>query len=299
VKHSGVYSRRIKPADVLLAVLVAVVWGFAFVVTRVGLDSFSPPQLATIRFLIAATPAIWLARPLSWRALVPLGLTLFAGQFLLQFFALANGMPPGLASIVVQTQAFFTILFVALALHERPRPRQVAGIALAFAGLGLIALTIGGDLSAVGFVLTLGSAISWGIGNVLLKRVGDVDMLGLMAWLSVIPPVPSLVLSMLRDGARGLEGLGRVSWLGIAAALYLGVVATIAAYAVWGGLLRRYPAATVTPFALLAPIVGAYSSSVIFGERFENWRLVGMALVLLGVAVTVWSGSPRGARASA
>ena len=96
---------------------------------------------------------------------MPLGLTLFAGQFLLQFFAIANGMPPGLASIVVQTQAFFTILFVAVASSERPRRGQMAGIALAFIGLGLIALTIGGDLRAVGFVLALGSAISWGIGT--------------------------------------------------------------------------------------------------------------------------------------
>jgi len=280
-------------------VLVAVIWGFAFVVTRVGLDTFSPPQLTTLRFLIGAAPVIWLARPAPWRALVPLGLTLFAGQFLLQFFAIANGMPPGLASIVVQTQAFFTILFVALALHERPRPGQLAGIALAFAGLGLIALTIGGDLSAVGFLLTLGSAISWGIGNVLLKRVAGVDMLSLIVWLSVIPPVPSLALSMVLDGPGALGALARASWLGLGAALYLGVVATVVAYAIWARLLRRYPAATVTPFALLAPIVGAYSSSVVFGERFGGRRLVGMALVLLGVAITVLSGAPRGARVSA
>src|SRR5437870_7165673 len=149
LEQAGVYSCRIRPADALLAVLVAVIWGFAFVVTRVGLDSFSPPQLTALRFLIAATPAIWWARPLAWRALVPLGLTLFAGQFLMQFFAIANGMPPGLASIVVQTQAFFTILFVAVASSERPRQGQMAGIALAFIGLGLIALTIGGDLRAV------------------------------------------------------------------------------------------------------------------------------------------------------
>src|SRR5256885_1603400 len=225
--------------------------------------------------------------------------TLFAGQFLKQFFAIANGMPPGLASIVVQAQAFFTILFVALALQERPRPGQVAGIVLAFGGLGLIALTIGGDLSAVGFLLALGSAISWGIGNVLLKRVGGVDMLSLIVWLSVVPPIPSLALSMLLDGPRGLGALVRGSWLGLAAALYLGVVATVLAYAIWGRLLRRYPAATVTPFALLAPIVGAYSSSVIFGECFGGRRLAGMALVLLGVAITVLSGSPRDAPVSA
>ena len=279
--------------------LVAVIWGFAFVATRVGLDSFSPPQLAALRFLIATTPAIVLARPAPWRVLVPLGLTLFAGQFLLQFFGIANGMPPGLASIVVQTQAFFTILFAAVALHERPPPRQLVGVAVAFAGLGLIALTIGGDLSFVGFALTLGSAISWGIGNVLLKRVTRADMLNLMVWLSVVPPVPSLGLSLLLDGRAGLQAMARASWLGLGAALYLGVVATIVAYAIWGRLLRRYPVATVTPFALLAPVVGAYSSSMVFGERFEGRRLVGMALVLLGVAATVLSGSRRGGRASA
>jgi len=280
-------------------VLVAVIWGFAFVATRVGLDSFSPSQLAALRFLIASTPAIALKRPAPWRVLIPLGLTLFAGQFLLQFFGIANGMPPGLASIVVQTQAFFTILFAAVAMHELPSPQQLAGIAVAFAGLGLIALTIGGDLSFIGFALTLGSAISWGVGNVLLKRVASVDMLSLMVWLSLVPPIPSLALAMLMDGRAELAAIPRVSWLGLGAALYLGLVATVWAYAIWGRLLARYPAATVTPFALLAPIVGAYSSSLVFGERFGGRRLAGMALVLLGVAVTVLTGFRRGARVSA
>jgi len=279
-------------------VLVAVIWGFAFVASRVALDSFSPPELTALRFLIAATPALWLPRPAPWRVLVPLGLALFAGQFLLQFFGIANGMPPGLASIVVQTQAFFTILFAAVALSERPRPRQLAGVAVAFAGLGLIAFTIGGDLSAAGFMLTLGSAISWGVGNVLLKRVPGVDVLSLIVWLSVIPPAPSLALAILLDGPAA-PSIGRATWLGAGAALYLGVVATVMAYGIWGRLLRRYPAATVTPWALLAPIVGAYSSSLVFGERFGTQRLVGMALVLLGVALSALSGSARGVRASA
>src|SRR5262249_31183491 len=157
----------------------------------------SPPQLVALRFLIAATPVVALARPAPWRVLIPLGLALYAGQFLFQFFGIANGMPPGLASIVVQTQAFFTIVFAAAALREIPTRRQLAGVAIAFAGLGLIALTIGDDLNAAGFALTLGSAMSWGIGNVLLKRMGGVDMLALMVWLSLVPPAPSLALSLL------------------------------------------------------------------------------------------------------
>jgi O-acetylserine/cysteine efflux transporter len=287
------------PTDVFLALLVVVIWGVAFIATKIGLASFSPPELAALRFLIASLPALFLARPpVSWPLLGAIGLTLFAGQFLFQFFGIAYGMPPGLASIVVQTQALFTILFAALVLRERPTGRQLAGTATAFAGLALIAATVGGDLTALGLGLTAVSAISWAIGNVLVKRLPPVEMLNLMVWLSLVPPLPSLALSMALDGPTDLaRALAAASWLGIAAVLYLGVVATVFAYALWGMLLRRYPAATVTPFALLAPFVAAYSSSLVFGERFSPLRLGGMALVLLGIAVIVlpvarWSRVP-------
>ena len=277
------------PTDVCLALLVVVIWGVAFIATKIGLASFSPPELAALRFLIASLPALFLARPpVSWPLLGAIRLTLFAGQFLFQFFGIAHGMPPGLASIVVQTQALFTILFAALVLRERPTGRQLAGTATAFAGLALIAATVGGDLTALGLGLTAVSAISWAIGNVLVKRLPPVEMMNLMVWLSLVPPLPSLALSMALDGPTDLaRALATASWLGIAAVLYLGVVATVFAYALWGMLLRRYPAATVTPFALLAPFVASYSSSLVFGERFSPLRLGGMALVLLGIAVIV------------
>jgi len=277
------------PTDVCLALLVVVIWGAAFIATKIGLDSFSPPELAALRFVIASLPALFLARPpVSWPLLGAIGLTLFAGQFLFQFFGIAHGMPPGLASIVVQTQALFTILFAALALHERPPRRQLAGTATAFVGLALITATVGGDLTAVGLGLTTVSAISWAIGNVLVKRLPPVEMLNLMVWLSLVPPLPSLALSVALDGPTDLvRAIASASWLGIAAVVYLGVVATVFAYALWGMLLHRYPAATVTPFALLAPFVASSSSSLVFGERFGTLRLGGMALVLLGIAVIV------------
>jgi O-acetylserine/cysteine efflux transporter len=279
-------------------VLVAALWGLAFVATRLGLDSFSPPQLAALRFLIAALPVAFVPRPaLPWPALAALGLALFAGQFLFQFFGMASGMPPGLTSVMVQTQAFFTVLFAAAALDEQPTRRQVAGMACALAGVALIAVTVSGDATMTGFVLTLMSAISWGVGNVLLKRAGDVDMLPLMVWLSLVPPLPSLALSLAIDGPAALAGaVPNASWASLGAVLYLGLVATVVAYAVWGDLLRRYPAAAVTPFALLAPFVGALSSAVVFGERFGPLRLAGMGLVLAGLALTAGAPGPPGAR---
>ena len=266
--------------------------------TRVGLDAFSAAQLVVLRFSIAALPALVLPRPaLAWSALVPVGLTLFAGQFLFQFFGIASGMPPGLAAVVVQTQALFTIAFAAVALGERPAPWQWVGSVVALAGLGLIALTIGGEFSPAAFALTLVSPVSFGIGNILLKRLGPADRASLVAWLSLVPPLPALVLSLAVDGPLALpRALAAAPASGMAAALFLGLVATSLAYTLWGALLRRYTAAAVAPFALLVPFVGALSSSLVFGERFGAPRLGGMALVLGGLALIVYSGARGGAR---
>ncbi len=279
-----------RPGHLALVLLVVVIWGLAFVATRLALDDFSPPQLTALRFLVAAVPALLLPRPpVSWRVLTAIGLTLFTGQFLFQFFGIALGAPPGLASIVAQTQALFTILFASLALRERPTFRQWTGIAVAFAGLAVIATTVGGDLTVVGLGLTALSAVSWGIGNVLVKRLPPVAMLDLVVWLSLVPPLPSLALSALMEGPGALwrTALPGASWLGLGATLYLGLVATVLAYAIWGHLLRCYPAATVAPFALLIPFVAAYACALVFGERFGPLRLAGMALVLLGLAIIV------------
>ena len=286
------WSSGMSGVHVVLALLVAVIWGLAFVATRIALDVVSPPQLTALRFLVAAVPALWLARPpVPWGALVVAGLFLFAGQFLLQFFGITLGMPPGLASIVIQTQALFTIVFSAVMLGERPSPRQWTGTAIAFAGLAVIAATVGQDLTVIGFTLTGLAAVSFGIGNVLVKRLPPVDALHLVIWLSLVPPLPSLALSAFLDGPRALvTALAAASWLQVAAILYLGVVATALAYAIWGWLLRRYVVATVAPFALLTPFVAAYASSLVFGERFGALRLAGMALVMLGLAVIVRRG---------
>lgn len=264
-------------------------WGFAFVATRIALDDFSPPQLAAARFLVACAPALVLPRPrIPWAMLVATGLTLFAAQFLLQFFGIALGMPPGLASVVMHTQAFYTIAFAALVLREWPTGRQLAGIAMAGVGVAAIGLTVGHDLTVIGLVLTSLSAMSWGVGNILLKRLPTVPIFNLVVWLSLVPPLPALALALALDGPLAIgDAIAAASWRGVASVLYLGVIANIVAYAIWGALLRRYPAATVTPFALLVPFVASYASSIAFDERFGTLRLGGMALVLIGLAIIV------------
>ena len=277
--------------DIAFAVSVAIIWGFAFIATEFALQSFSAPQLTALRFILAALPVLFIRRPdVSWGVLIALGSFLFIGQFMMLFFAYKVGMPPGLASVATHTQALFTIILAAVVMAEVPGPRRVFGIVIAFAGLALVSASVdgGGELTYLGLALTLLGALSWSVGNVILKRLGRVDMLALIIWLSVVPPLPALMLSVALGDTPGLaDALAAASWKSWLSVLYLGLISTTVAYAVWGRLLNIYPAAQVTPFALFAPCAGVIGSYLVFGETFGPLRATGVVLIFIGVAVTV------------
>jgi O-acetylserine/cysteine efflux transporter len=238
--------------------------------------------------MIAACPALVVARPpVAWTALITIGLTLFAGQFLLLFVALAMGLPPGLASVTQQTQVLFSVVLAAMFLGDTPRRQSVAGILVAFLGLGLIALSVGrtGPIAALAVGVT--GAFSWAIGNVLIKRLGPVPMLPLVAWLSLIPPLPALAVSYFYPGPSLFTAIAAARWSSLGAVFYLGLAATLVAYAIWGGLLTMYPTSMVAPFTLLVPVIGVAAAAFLLDERFTALRAGGMALMLCGVAVAV------------
>jgi O-acetylserine/cysteine efflux transporter len=279
----------VRARDAALAVLTALIWGLGFVAITFGLESFSAPQLTAARFLAACLFVPFVPRPkLRWSSLVLIGLTLFTGQFLLLFFAYTRGLPPGIAAVTQQTQVFFTVLLAAAFLRELPTGRQCAGMAVAFAGLCVIAATAGADLTLTGIALGLAGAVSWAVGNVLVKQTAGVSPVSLAVWASLVPPLPALVVSALTDHRRPLWTVPlHLSWISVGAALYLGAAATVVGYAVWGMLLQRYPTGLATPFALLVPCIGAAASALILGESFSAPRYMGMALVLAGLAVIV------------
>jgi len=244
--------------------------------------------------MIAAVPVLVLPRPaVSWMRIVTIGLTLFAGQFLLFFLALAMGLPPGLASVTQQTQVLFSTVLAAIFLGDVPRRRSVAGLVIAFAGLVLIALSVGRSGPIAALALGIAAAFSWAIGNVLIKRLGPVPVLPLMAWLSLVPPVPALVVSSFYPGPGLFTAITTAGWWRLAAVLYLGFAATLIAYGIWGRLLTMYPTSMVAPFTLLVPVVGVAASALILGERFTALRAGGIGLMLCGVAVAIISPRTR------
>ena len=280
-----------KPADICLAILVAVIWGLAFVASRLALDEFSPSLMTALRFGIAALPCLLVPRPkLAWPVLIGTSFTLFLGQFLAQAYAIAHGVPVGLTSVIVQSQALFTIAFAAVAFRERPTWGQGIGIGIAAVGLLMICGTVGYDFSVGAFAVLMVCPVSFAIGNLLLRRAHDVPMFDLSSWLCLVAAVPSFALALLADGPRATwYALSHASLTGIGCMLCIGLISTGMAYWLWGRLLRAYTAAQVVPFALLVPFVGSAASSVAFGERFGPLRLSGMLIVVCGIAVMLLS----------
>jgi O-acetylserine/cysteine efflux transporter len=284
-----------KPADVCIAVLVAVIWGLAFVAARLALDEFSPALMTALRFAIAAVPCLFVRKPdVSWPLLIAISLTLFLGQFLAQAYGIAHGVPVGLSSVIVQSQALFTIGFARVAFGERPTPVPTVGIAISTAGLLMICGTVGYDFSVGAFAVLMICPVSFAIGNLLLRRAQDAPMFDLFAWLCLTAAIPLFALTLATDGAEPTwHAVVHMSLTGLICMLCLGALSTSIAYWLWGRLLRDYPAAQVVPFALLVPFVGAGASSIVFHEKFGPLRLAGMITVVGGIAVMLLSRRPR------
>ena len=285
----------LRPA--LLALAVVAVWGTNFVVIKYALAALPPLWLATLRFALAFLPAaLFIARPaVPWRTLAAYGVLIGAGQFGLLYLAMRADITPGLASLVIQTQVFFTIgLAVALG---RERLRAVQGVALLMgaAGLALIAWRNDSGTTPAGLAMVLLAALAWACGNTVSQRVGKVPILGFVVWSSVFAVPPLLALSLLIDGPAAIAaGLERAGWGTWAAVLWQSAGNTLFGYGAWAWLLARYPAATVSPMALLVPVFGMGASALLLGEALPGWKLLAAGLVIGGLALNLlW---PRGGR---
>jgi O-acetylserine/cysteine efflux transporter len=266
------------------------VWGVNFVVIDVGLETFPPLLFAALRFALIALPGLLIVgRPdVRARDVILVGTFLSAGQFGLLFVAMDQGMPAGLASIVVQLQVLFTTVLAVAFLNERLTPMQVAGGVVALAGMTVIGVgrTEGIPLIALG--LTICSAASWGVGNVLTRKAQARDTAALLVWSSLVPPIPLATLSLVFEGpgAAG-DALTGLSVEGVLALLYVVIGATAFGFGAWTWLLRRHPASRVVPFALLVPPAGVVSAWLALGETPNAAELVGAVIVVIGLALTM------------
>lgn len=268
------------------------VWGVNFVVIDEGLHGVPPLLFAAVRFVLVAFPAVLLVRrpPVPWPQIALVGLTMSAGQFAFLYLALKSGMPPGLASLVLQSQVVVTVVLAAVFLHERVRLRQVVGLALGVVGLVVVGLGRSAVTPVIGVVLTVLAASAWALGNIAARRLRIQAGLPLVVWSALVVPVPLLLLSLLVEGPGSWAEAARAwGWRQTASTAYTVVLSTLYGYAVWNSLLARHRAAHVVPFALLVPVFGISAAWAVQGMLPGPFEWVGGAVLLGGAAVALWA----------
>jgi O-acetylserine/cysteine efflux transporter len=283
-------SPQLSWRDALLAMAIVFVWGTNFVVIRLGLNALPPLFFATLRFLFVLLPAcFFLKKPnVPWSNLALYGVAIGLFQFGILFIAMHGRISPGLASLVVQMQVFFTIGLSMLRTGERIKPHQMAAFALALAGMGVIASHNGDGATLAGVALVLVAAMGWAFGNQASREAGKVNMLAYVVWAALFAVPPLLALSLLLEGpAAILGGIGQATPVTWAAVIWQSVGNTMFGYACWAWLLSRYPAATVAPMSLLVPVFGFGASAVILHEPLPLWKIGATLLIMAGLAVNL------------
>lgn len=275
------------PSHIALAVFVTVLWGFTFVVMRDLLDQLPPFLMATARVVAAGAPILILMRPpktpLYW--LLLLGLTQGAIQMALLLFGMEFGMPAGLSALVLQIQVLFTTLLAFILLGEKPRWAQYAGIAISLVGMVVIASTMPGGATMIGFFFVIFAALTWAGSNIIVKLAGTDEVMRLVAWAHVLGILPLLVLSYTFEGQHEIFNiLAQLRWRGIGEIVFLGLISTFGGFGLWSYLMRKNSASAVAPFSLIIPISGMISTALLLGEKFGETRMIGAGLVLVGLA---------------
>ena len=285
-------SDRLPLSHLLLALAIVAVWGTNFVVIKISLEAFPPFLFAALRYFFALLPMVFFVpRPkVSWRNLCAYGLATGVGQFGVMYFAIDGRISPGLASLVIQTQVFFTIGFAMFFAKEGLKRYQAVAVAVAMTGLGIIALHTDASTTFLGLALVVFAGLSWGAANTVSRSAGSINMLSYVVWASAFSIPPLFLMSLFFEGgwehmstAMALAPIG--AWLGV---LWQSWGNTLFGYAAWGWLLSKHPAALVAPTPLLVPIFGMGASAYFLSEPLPTWKILAAGLVIAGLVVNLF-----------
>lgn len=290
-----------KGKDLILALLVVIIWGANFTVIKLGLDGIPSMLLVAIRYTLVAFPAVFFVKKpkTSWKYIIFYGLSVGVGQFSCLFYAMEMGMPAGLTSIIAQLQAFISPFLGAIIFKENIRAKQLIGFVIAATGLLIIGIaSTSAGISSIplgAFLLTLGAPVFWATSNVIARSASNkalkdgekLDMLNLVVWASLVPPIPMLGLALLIDRPASLiNSILNLNSTSIFAVLYLAFAATLFGYGFWTVLIAKYPLGKITPLSLLVPITGLLTSRIILAEELSPLQWIGVSIILLGLIIT-------------
>lgn len=270
--------------------MVAFIWGTNFVFIRYGLDELAPFTFATLRFVLVSFPLVFFfPKPVtSWWNLACYGLFIGFGQFGLLYWVMQNNITPGLASLILQMQVFFTVVMAAMLTSEIIKRQQIFALCVSFSGLALIIAFTDGETTRLGVAVALLASASWACGNMVVKNAGEVDILAFIIWSSLFSIPPLALMAWYVDGFGGIAlDVSRASWQAWSVVLWQSVGNTLIGYGLWNMLLNRYSAATVAPWALLVPVFGMSASAVLLAEPLLWWKVLATVLICSGLALNM------------
>ena len=277
-----------RAADTALALLITAIWGLNFSIIKLGLATLDPNLMAAIRFMLCALPAVFfVARPrVAWGYWVSYGLLFGVVQWGAVYAGIYFGLSAGLASLVLQVAVFFTMAGGVLFFQERVSAPMLLGTVVAFAGVAIVFVHADGNASVLGLGLVVLGAMAWAAANLVVKHAKPANMFGFMVWSSLVAPLPLLLLSYGFAGpARMAQSLASIDGTAIFSILFQVYPTTLLGYAVWNGLLKKYPVSTVAPLTLFVPVFGMLGSVLLFGETLPGYKWLAMACILAGLLI--------------
>ena len=285
-------SKRLPLSHLLLALAIVAVWGTNFVVIKVSLEAFPPFLFAALRYVFTLLPLVFfMPKPaVSWRSLCAYGLTTGVGQFGVMYFAIDGFISPGLASLVIQTQVFFTIGFAMFFAKEGLKLYQAVAVVIAMMGLGVIALHTDASSTFLGLALVVFAGLSWGATNTISRSVGSINLLSYVVWASAFSVPPLFLISLLFEGgwehiSNAMTSATLGAWLGV---FWQSWGNTLFGFAAWAWLLSKHPAVLVVPTSLLVPIFGMGASAYFLGESLPPWKILAAGLVIAGLVINLF-----------
>jgi O-acetylserine/cysteine efflux transporter len=285
-------SAMIPMTHFLLAISIGLIWGVNFIAIKIGVQEISPYMLAVLRFFFTSIPAVFFIKrpPVPFKIILAYGLSMFTAQSVFLFVAIMQGLPTGLASVLGQTQIFFTMALAVLFLKEKVYWWNLVGVAISIIGIGMIGLHVQLSIPLMGLFAMFAAAFAWSIGNVISKKyLQKIEVVPLVVWGSLVAWPPLLLGIVASEQTVGcITCLAHISWSSIGAVLYITLCSTLFGFAVWGWLLKKHPVSTIAPFSLLVPIFGLLSSVIVFHESMNTWKLCAIALVFIGLCINVF-----------